>query len=169
MEKDFFLLEAFKDKGCNFSQKIRSSKYTFSNFIFLVLFNAPHGSILCHLFFVIYTWTTYQMITHPISNSFVDLLLSFITLNAKTWAYELNSKFQKQIWMNIISFVKSDLNKQALALEVTFSRVTKSYYSQTCFNLYIKNLSEWEIECLSSYFKEKCSNVYKIRKSGFIE
>ena len=99
MEKDFFLLEAFKDKGCNFSQKMRSSKYTFSNFIFLVLFNAPHGSILCHLFFVIYTWTTYQMITHPISNSFVDLLLSFITLNAKTWAYELNSNFKnKSAW-----------------------------------------------------------------------
>ena len=111
MEKDFFLLEAFKDKGCNFSQKMRSSKYTFSNFIFLVLFNAPHGSILRHLFFVIYTWTTYQMITHPISNSFVDLLLSFITLNAKTWAYELNSNFKNksewtlfhllnQIWTN---------------------------------------------------------------------
>ena len=28
----------------------------------------------------------------------------------------------------------SDLNKQAQALEVTFSRTTKSYHSQTCFN-----------------------------------
>ena len=28
----------------------------------------------------------------------------------------------------------SDLNKQAQALEVTFSRKIKSYHSQTCFN-----------------------------------
>ena len=30
--------------------------------------------------------------------------------------------------------MNSDLNKQAQALEVTFSRKTKSYHSQTCFN-----------------------------------
>ena len=32
------------------------------------------------------------------------------------------------------------------------------------FQQYIKNLSEWEIEFLSSYYREKCSNAYKIRK-----
>ena len=36
--------------------------------------------------------------------------------------------------MNTMSFINSDLNKQAQAPEVTFSRKTKSYYSQTCFN-----------------------------------
>ena len=34
--------------------------------------------------------------------------------------------------MNTMSFY--ELNKQAQALEVTFSRKTKSYHSQTCFN-----------------------------------
>ena len=33
-----------------------------------------------------------------------------------------------------MSFINSDLNKQAQAEEVTFSRTTKSYHSQTCFN-----------------------------------
>ena len=36
--------------------------------------------------------------------------------------------------MNTLSFINSDLNKQAQALEVTFSRTTKSYHSQTCFS-----------------------------------
>ena len=38
------------------------------------------------------------MIYYPLSNSFVDdVLLSFITLiNAKTWAYELNSNFKNK-------------------------------------------------------------------------
>ena len=34
---------------------------------------------------------------------------------------------------------------------------------------YIKNLSQREIEFLSSYFREKYSNVYKIRKSDLLE
>ena len=33
------------------------------------------------------------------------------------------------------------------------------------FQQYIKNLSEWEIEFLWSYYRAKCSNTYKIRKS----
>ena len=33
-----------------------------------------------------------------------------------------------------MSFINLDLNKQAEALEVTFSRTTKSYHPQTCFN-----------------------------------
>ena len=36
--------------------------------------------------------------------------------------------------MNTMSFIKSDLKKQGQALEVTFSRATKSYHSQICFN-----------------------------------
>ena len=33
------------------------------------------------------------------------------------------------------------------------------------FQQYIKYLSEWEIELLPSYYREKYSNAYKIRKS----
>ena len=36
--------------------------------------------------------------------------------------------------MNTMSFINSDLNKQAQTLEVTFSWITKSYHSQTCFS-----------------------------------
>ena len=104
--------------------------------LFLLFFNVLHGSILCHLFFLFYTWTAYQMIQYPLSNSFVnDVLLSFITLiNAKTWAYELNSDFKNKSEWTLCHFMNSDLNKQAQALEVTFSRKTKSYHSQTYFN-----------------------------------
>ena len=35
--------------------------------------------------------------------------------------------------------MNSDLNKQAQALEVKFSRKTKSYHSQSCFNDILKN------------------------------
>ena len=95
-----------------------------------------YGPILCHLFFLIYTWTTYQTIYYPLSNSFVDdVLLSFIALiNAKTWAYELNSNIKNKSEWTLCHFMNSDLNKQVQALEVTFSRKTKSYHSQTCFN-----------------------------------
>ena len=36
--------------------------------------------------------------------------------------------------MNTMSFINTDVNKQAQALERTFSRATKSYHSQNCFN-----------------------------------
>ena len=37
------------------------------------------------------------------------------------------------------------------------------------FQQYIKNLSEWDIEFLSSYYREKYSNAYKIRKSVLVD
>ena len=37
------------------------------------------------------------------------------------------------------------------------------------FQQYIKNLSEWDIEFLSSYYREKCWNAYKIRKSVLLD
>ena len=61
-------------------------------------------------------------------------------------------------------FFNSDLNKQAQALKVTFSRARKSYHSQTYFNN-ITKLSVSEIEFLSSHFSEKWSVIYKSRKS----
>ena len=33
-----------------------------------------------------------------------------------------------------MSFINLDLKKQAQSLEVKYSRTTKSYHSQTCFN-----------------------------------
>ena len=36
--------------------------------------------------------------------------------------------------MNTMLSINSHRNKQTQALEVTISRTTKSYYSQTCFN-----------------------------------
>ena len=41
--------------------------------------------------------------------------------------------------MSTMSFINSDLNKQAQALEVTFSGAAKSYHSQTCFNNILRN------------------------------
>ena len=46
-------------------------------------------------------------------------MLSFITLNTKTWAYEL------------ISNLKTNLNEHYVIYQ--FRRTTKSYHSQTCF------------------------------------
>ena len=37
------------------------------------------------------------------------------------------------------------------------------------FEQYVKNFSEWGIEFLSSYYREKYSNAYKIRKSVLLD
>ena len=65
--------------------------------------------------------------------------------------------------------MNSDLNKQAQSLEVTFSRKTKIISLSNLFQQYIKNLSESELEFLSSYYREKCSNACKIRKSVLLD
>ena len=62
------------------------------------------------------------------------VIFHFTLINAKTWAYELNSNFKNKSEWTLCHFMNSDLNKQAQALEVTFSGKTKSYHSQTCFN-----------------------------------
>ena len=72
--------------------------------------------------------------------------------------------------MNAMSFINSDLNKQPQALEVAFSRTTKSYLPQTCFNNILKiYLNEKLNFYYHDYFSEKYSNVYKIRKYGLPE
>ena len=53
--------------------------------------------------------------------------------------------------MSTCHFMNSDLNKQTQALEVTFSRKTKSYHSQTCFN-----------NILRIYLNEKLNFYYYI-------
>ena len=132
---------------------------------FLVFFNVLHGSILCHLFFLIYTWTTYQMIQYPLSNSFVDdVLLSFITpINAKTWAYELNSNFV------IMSFYAFRSDRTGSGSRSYIFKENKIIWLTNLFQKYIKSLSGWEIEVLSPYYREKCPNAYKIRKSVLLD
>ena len=102
--------------------------------VFLVFFNVLLGSILCHLFFLIYTWTTFQMVWYPLSNSFVDdVLLSFITLiNTKTWAYELNWNFEnKSEWTLGVSFYEF-ISEQIRSGYIFKGKI--SYHSQTCFS-----------------------------------
>ena len=65
--------------------------------------------------------------------------------------------------------MNSDLNKQAQSLEVTFSRKTKIISLSNLFQQYIKNLSELELEFLSSYCRKKCSNACKVRKSVLLD
>ena len=71
--------------------------------------------------------------------------------------------------MNAMSFINSDLKKQSQALEVTLPRTTNHSSPTNLFQQYIKTWSEWEIEFQSSYFSDKGSNVYKIRKFVSLE
>ena len=52
-----------------------------------------------------------------------------------------------------MSFINSDLNKQARVLEVTSSRTAKSYYSQTCVNNILSEFNNIlsELSKLSEY------------------
>ena len=82
------------------------------------------------------SFVLYNLHMNNVSNDIVstikqladDVLFSFITLGAKTWAYELNSNLKK-IWMKTMWFINSNLNKQAQAVEVKISRTTKLYHS----------------------------------------
>ena len=64
--------------------------------------------------------------------------------------------------------MNSDLKKRAQALEVTFSRRKQNHITHKPVST-IKNLSESEFEFLSSYYRQKCSNAYKIRKSVLLD
>ena len=81
------------------------------------------------------------MIQYPLSSSFVDdVFLSFITLiNAKTWTFELNSNYKNKSEWTLCHFMNTDLNKQAHAVEVPFSRKTKSYHFNNILRI---NLNE---------------------------
>ena len=102
------------------------------------------------------------MIYYPLSNSFVDdVLLSFIT--PITWAYELNSNFV------IMSFYEFRSQQTGLDSRSYIFKKNKIISLTNLFQQYIKNLSESEIEFLSSYYREKCSNAYKTRKSVLLD
>ena len=72
--------------------------------------------------------------------------------------------------MNTMSFYEFRFGQQAQALEVTFSRKTKSYHSQNCFNNILRiYLNEKFNFCHHIIDREKCSNAYKIRKSVILD
>ena len=70
--------------------------------------------------------------------------------------------------MNTMSFY--ELNKQAQALEVTFSRKTKSYHSQTCFNNILRIYLNGKLNFYHHIIaREKFSYAYEIRKSALLD
>ena len=68
--------------------------------------------------------------------------------------------------------MNSDLNKQAQAqaLEVTFSRKTKSYHSQTCFHNILRIYSNEKLNCYHHSIERNAQmHIYKIRKSVLLD
>ena len=83
------------------------------------------------------------MIQYPLSNSFVDdVLLSFITLiNAKTWAYELNSNFKnKSEWT--LSFYEFRSKQTGSGSRSYIFKENKIISLTNLFEQDVKNLSE---------------------------
>ena len=63
---------------------------------------------------------------------------------------------KKNIWINYMPF-NSDLNKQAQGSRSYIFKDNKTISLANLFQQYIKNLSEWEIKFLLSYFSDKFS------------
>ena len=89
-------------------------------------------------------------------------------MNAKTWAYELNSNFKnKSEWT--LSFYEFRSKQTGSGSRSYIFRENKIISLTNLFEQDVKNLAEWEIEFLSSYYGEKCSKAYKIRKSVLLD
>ena len=71
--------------------------------------------------------------------------------------------------MNTMSFYEFRSEQTGSGSRSYIFKENKIISLANLFQQYIKNLSEWEIEFLSSYFSEKCSNAYVIRKSGLLK
>ena len=71
--------------------------------------------------------------------------------------------------MNTMSFYKFGSEQTGSGSRSYIFKENKIISIKNLFQQYIKNLSEWEIEFLSSYYREKCSNAYKIRKSVLLD
>ena len=71
--------------------------------------------------------------------------------------------------MNTISFYEFRSKQTGSGSRSYIFRENKIISLTNLFQQYIKNLSEWETEFLSSYYREKCSNAYKIRKSVLLD
>ena len=66
--------------------------------------------------------------------------------------------------MNAMSFYEVRSEQTGSGSRSYIFKENKIISLTNLFQQYIKNLSEWEIEFLSSSYREKCSNAYKIRK-----
>ena len=73
-----------------------------------------------------------------------------------------------QIWKTNIS-EKKQVERTGSGSRSYILKSNKIISLTNLFQQYVKNLSEWVIEFLSSYFSNKSLNVYKIRKSGLLE
>ena len=71
--------------------------------------------------------------------------------------------------MNTMSFYEFRSAETGAGSRSSVLQENKIISLANLFQQYITNLSEWEIEFLSSYYREKCSNAYKIRKSVLLD
>ena len=71
--------------------------------------------------------------------------------------------------MNTMSFYEFRSKQTGSGSRSYIFRENKIISLTNLFEQDVKNFSEWEIEFLSSYYREKCSNAYKIRKSVLLD
>ena len=71
--------------------------------------------------------------------------------------------------MNTMSFYEFRSEQTGSGSRSYIFKENKILSLTNLFQEYIKNLYEWEIEFLSSYYREKCSDAYEIRKSVLID
>ena len=71
--------------------------------------------------------------------------------------------------MITMSFYKFRSEKTGSGSRSYIFKENKNISLTNLFQQYIKNLSEWEIGFLSPFYREKCSNAYKIRKSVLLD
>ena len=71
--------------------------------------------------------------------------------------------------MNTVSFYEFRSEQTGSGSRSYIFKESKIIPLTNLLQQYIKNLSEWEIEFLPSYYKEKCSNAYKIRKPVLLD
>ena len=71
--------------------------------------------------------------------------------------------------MNTVSFYEFRSKQTDSGSRSYIFRENKIISLTNLFKQDVKNFSEWEIEFLSSYYREKCSNAYKIRKPVLLD
>ena len=71
--------------------------------------------------------------------------------------------------MNTMSFYEFRSEQTGSGSRSYIFRENKIISLTNLFEQDVKNFSEWEIEFLSSYYREKYSNAYKIRKSVLLD
>ena len=82
--------------------------------------------------------------------------------------YELNSNFKnKSEWT--LSFYEFRFEETGSGSTSCIFKENQIISLTNLFQQYVKNISEWEVELISSYYKDKCSNAYKIRKSVLLD